>query len=169
MSTRKPKGTYVRSTPDWFVGSLAIAGINTGTLLTNYSAAALYNNDSLSRYFYVYRMLVTAFTSGYLYAQVFNRNIGVNPIPAQPLDPTKANPPGVATAIFAALDPALTTAPFQIEFDGVLNTMAASVLQIADNFPIFIVPPGWELEVWAGAAQITMNAVWWYTYTADQG
>jgi len=79
-SYRRPKGTYVRSTQDWFSDRIFTGGwaaqndplVNNGT----YFSVSLYNNDQTGRLYYVYRLTIASDSAQFYYASLHSGKVG---------------------------------------------------------------------------------------------
>lgn len=166
-SHRRPKGTYVRNTADFFVANGAIAGgqyqgISSGTNPT----VQLYNNDNFGRLFYIWGMRFTTLDDG-------NYNIVIqqgSPLPtvsqAQPINPLSGGPPGLFCAgeqSDTQADANLASSPWLYGAGYISDTY------VFPNFPIAVIPVGYSFQLQSTIPQDLIWVTWWYTYLADQG
>jgi hypothetical protein len=171
-SSRRPKGTYVRPTMDWFISSSAyIGGLASGDFHSNAPFMSLYNNDTNGGYLYVYRAIISSneFTQVYIDQQQ-GFTVPYDPAPATatptpfPLNPLNASPPGLLAIgnWLPTLRPA--TAPTQLEAPG-----QGIVFSVDSSAPIWIIPATWTLNVYTISSDDEITATFWYTYLRDQG
>jgi hypothetical protein len=169
---RKPKGTYIRSTPDWF-SSLACAGFGfcPSLPLGQAPAVGLFNNDNSGRSLFVYGLGAEvnngAEVANFSY---FNGPLTAlySPTAAAPIDPLLAALPGQIYG--SGLTPAQQATPAVSVQQGlyIMGSFAGSgsgpIDHIVAEHPIAIVRPGFTLAGW------TFNSglgVWFHYVVLD--
>jgi len=155
---RKPKGIYTRSTPDWFVAQLAICGgfFDSPATFGDSAVWAIFNNDTAGRSLLINRLYISQTgASRQLFIGVRQRQLAPVISYAMSIDPSLATPPGIFCAgnipqnYDQLLDP--------ISYLGYGN----QYILFESDSPIYILPPGYELEVIDNSGNVVILSAWY--------
>jgi hypothetical protein len=166
-STRTPKGTYTRPTPDWFTDALAYAGgfwTDPGGAFQSFSTFSLYNNDNQGRFLQVYFM--SAFWNGasIILGDIFPGTFGTLVANASSVNPQIGQPPGQVflkstVVVGSPPNPDITAPTF---FFGLGFASAG----IGYGAPLAIIPVGQSLRLSNDFVSAESGLTFWYTYIA---
>ncbi len=166
-STRRPKGTYVRPTPDWFTDVLAYAGgfyPDPGGAFQSFSTFSLFNNDNQGRFLQLYFM--SAFWNGasIIFGDLFKGSFGTLARNGASVDPLQPSPPGQVflkstVVVGSPSNPDITAPTF---FFGLGFASAG----IGFGAPLAIIPVGWSLRLSNDFVSAESGLTFWYTYLA---
>lgn len=157
---RRPKGSYSRSTPDWFSGSMAWIGMASGSTGGTYPGAGLYNDSTLGLNLHVVGLEVGAGAGTTSINVVFTQgppgyNVGT---PGQPVLLNKPAPPGAAIYTNGS---ALFAGPHAVFWYG------ADPVVLMPGWPLWIVPPGYTMWLQSNAQNVYLGATAWYLPIGD--
>lgn len=150
---RRPRGTYVRPTPDWFsANAAAVFGFGNGGTGSD-PAVLLYNNDTLGRSLFVFGFGATNDGSEVVNWSFFNGPgfqlyASGNPFP---IDPVIAQPVG---QLYSGLTAAQDAAPPRSTQEGLYLSSSTSIgsqnelVPVFAPYPLAIVRPGWSFGAW---------------------
>lgn len=162
-SYRKPRGTYVRSTGDWFYQDMATAGamINTPNTFPpyHYPIYCLFNNDQQGRYLHVLGMAITDDGLGRAYWDIGSGSTGTL---AQSGNPVKFDQGQQSGQVFTS------TATNASQTAQVLPNIRGGLADYFGtgpyfpNFPMWVIPVGMSLLIsnFDGNLQTSVN-FWW--------
>lgn len=167
-SYRRPRGIYVRNTPDWFYRRMAVAGfeiaVNSGNL--GNATIGLFNNDSIGRALHVYG-LSAGFSGGNNVLILMEPQArGTAQAAGSGIDPRAGAMPGVVNTTSGASIPTPMFVGIQP------NTVAVAALTAGQYyaltpFPQFLIPPGYQLTFIGDYASSQVSGAWWYIPLAD--
>ncbi len=167
-SHRRPKGVYIRNTPDWRTDALAYGGTqypDPGGAFQTFSTISLYNNDQTGRAFQVY--FISAFWDGasIILADLFYGTFGSFAASCSPISPSMANPPG---QIFLRTDVVVGNAPNPNPITPTLYLgLGFASAGIGFSAPLVIVPQGYSLRLVNNIRSAESGATFWYTYLPE--
>jgi hypothetical protein len=162
---RRPKGTYTRPTPDFFVNTLSFAGAYqpiTGAGFQVFTTISLFNNDNTGRSLLVY--FISAFWDGaaVIFSDLFQGTFGSLAATATPVNPLSPTPIGQvfikATTVAGSPPNPDITAP-----TGFLGLGFASA-GIGFGAPLYIVRPGQSLRLSNDQRAQEAGCTFWYNY-----
>lgn len=166
-STRRPKGTYTRPTPDWFTDALAYGGAfypDPGGAFQSFSTFSLFNNDNQGRFYQVY--FFSAFWNGasIILGDIFPGTFGTLAANCQPVNPQVGDFSGQiylkSTVVGGSpANPDITKPSF---FFGLGFASAG----IGYGAPLAIVPVGSSLRLSNDFVSAESGLTFWYTYLA---
>lgn len=165
--TRKPIGTYLRSTPDWFLHQRARAAVQTEGVTADYVAAfGLFNNSSPAAYLHV--LSVSLFftdspppTDVSLYAHYIGGPIAPNPDGDAFQSATTALyaddplPPGVA--LFGQATNPTDEESTILAWDGL-------VFNWSPGYEIAVIPPNYSWEFYMPTGEFAVDYVFMCDY-----
>jgi len=162
-SYRKPKGTYVRPSPDWFINQLASGSwYNDQQVGTQYASIGLFNNDTLGRKFYIYGISVGTFNANTAYGVVLNGTFGSLVTSCVSVDASLPAPPGQIyfTRFGPAAPPNVTLAqPAGTRFNLGSGYTKVDVFQ---DWPICVLPVGYSLNIQSSLQSAEWSTSFWY-------
>lgn len=153
---RRPKGSYTRPTPDFFVDQLAYSSgqVNGGGGGAGVSVS-LFNNDPQSRHFHLYGLWPNDSNFQQLYAAVYAGPFGTEYDHAYPVITDNPQPPGL---IYTGGTPAglnLVNQPLTWQGD-------QPTAPILSQWPISVIPPGYSFIVYNGFASAALIVSFWW-------
>lgn len=164
-SYRRPKGTYVRSTPDWFTDALAYGGgfyPDPGGAFQSFSTFSLFNNDRQGRLLSVY--FFSAFWNGasIILGDIYPGSFGTYLADASSVNPLIGAPPGqifLKTTVVGGSppNPDITQPSF---FFGLGFASAG----IGYGAPLAIIPVGSSLRLSNDFVSAESGITFWYNY-----
>jgi hypothetical protein len=176
-SHRKPKGIYTRNTPEWFIDKLAWAyGVADSNFATT-TIFGLFNNDTSGRTLYVYRMRLVLIGGGHLFLRVFQEDLATNfdlsvtpdVQPGRAVNPQLAMPPGQWKGGGTSTPPPLDATLYRIYItESPSGPILGEYLEQA-QFPLWILPTGYSLELFGDQTTQFVSGAFWYTYLPDAG
>jgi hypothetical protein len=159
-SFRKPKGSYFRSTPDWFEGNAAWCGGPAVGSGGNPPLCALFNNDTGGSIFRVYSYVCDHSPTTAVYVELRQgKRAGVFST-AQAIRPDQAAPPGQFLAGAVAAPISFITALYQ-------HNIGSPFSWQSYHGPLWEIPSGWSLEFYTLGANDVLSVTWWYVWLPD--
>lgn len=164
-SFRRPRGVYVRPTPDWNSDSLAYAGgfyPDPGGAFQSFSTFSLFNNDNAGRSLQLY--FFSAFWNGasIIFGDIFKGSFGTLVSNGANVDPRQPAPPGQvflkSTVVIGSPSNPDITAPTY--FFGLGFASAG----IGFGAPLATIPQGFSLRLSNDFVSAESGLTFWYTY-----
>lgn len=169
-ATRSPKGTYVRSTPDWFTLDLCTVGGSDGANVTpanSWETFSLYNNDTASRNFYIYAVSLQIDTAYYMVWDMIQTAFGTQLATARYVHDIFTTAPGVlgfhqtpysSGTEYVNPDIGAGFGCVAAAFNGTLSTA---------GFPLWIIKPGYSLRVGINYPSTINSVNFWYVLSGS--
>lgn len=163
---RKPKGSYVRNSPDWFIHRMMGAAVAVGSKAANYAYIALFNNDTVGRYIYLTALnFQTSTANGFCYFGLIQGNTAGGTTQAVPLDPLVPVDAGVVVGNFSTTQ--FVGGKLSSSFaSAILGGSSTGSYDWPYEWPIAAVPPGWCAILETAVTGQSLNGTfWWFLAT----
>lgn len=177
-TNRRPKGSYVRPTPDWYILEGASAGAIVNVTSPPVPAIDLFNNSTDGTFLHVYEVWVGAQNYGPYAIVAVNGHASTFIANAKPIVVGTAQPWGAlywgsltADATWVSGTPANG---FNYGSDYATDNPDGTVDRWRSSGPIKVLPPGYSLRVWYpinfGSGTVgTISASFRYIQVHDRG
>lgn len=158
---RKPKGSYTRSTPDWFFRQLnwSSGQVNGGGGGAGLSIQ-LFNNTAISEYYYLHGLKVDSANFQQLYGQVSAGPFGTFWQNAYPVVGDQPQPSGQVYTGGTPAGSTLINIPLTWQGDQPTDPWWP-------DWPIAIIPPGYGFLLFNGFAAGAIIATFWWVALTD--
>jgi len=160
---RKPKGSYVRNSPDWFIHRMMSGSLVVGLKSGFYTYIGLQNNDSVGRYLYLHGLRFSHLTGtdGCYFGLLQTSALGGFE-PAVPLDPLVPAGPGQVGSFYSATS--ILGGKTQTVFSNAqLGSAASAEYEWQHDWPIATIPPGWAAVLQTqGLGEDLFASFWWF-------
>jgi len=158
---RSPKGSYFRSTPDWFWRSMATVGFASGSTGGTYPQAGLYNNATDGQLLHVMGLSMHCSGAGE----------GIDVSFAQGVPAFSAGRPGTAVKLDEIAPPGLSyftngvgaVPGYIIGYLGAANAGTFAT----PGWPLWIIPPGYTLWFNGDQTNTFFFATLWYLHLKE--
>jgi hypothetical protein len=161
---RKPKGSYVRTTPDWYFNHAASVGANNPGSPGTHAVVDLFNDAQDGSLLYIYELMTFNLGTESIRVQQFNgHTAGASSGPTYPVNPNVGKLPGFVyiDQIAGATQP--NTDPY------IFGTLSNQDEYINPHGPIMIVPPGYSCRLLNNAVQFGFQFWIYYVALRDSG
>lgn len=159
-SFRKPKGSYSRSTPDWFIGDCQYQGSRLGIGGVNFTALLMVNDAAPGWFMSIYGIDVRVQAAG---------AVLIGPGKQDPL----ISPTGKSASVVSDTPSGFGTIDQEFYAVGAIPFTSENVYEIdmfpghlswqwQQPFPFAVIQPGYSLIVAAEPSTTLVNASFWY-------
>jgi len=159
---RKPKGSYTRSTPDWFLYDLCMGGwYDNVPANPTYAGISLFNEGQTSD-LHVYSLNYMNSGSDVMAVTVQKSVLGSRVNGCFPVNPNGRTPAaGIYLDHYGAAAPPFVTQNVPANTQVVLGTAGLPAWG-TPNHPLFIIPPGWSVRLTADAQANIWGVGFWF-------
>lgn len=158
---RKPKGTYSRTTGDWFSNDLCWAYASTGSSGVGITSA-LFNNDTVGRLLYVLTWQVYFGTNEQCYARMYQGHVGTAYDSARRVRPALGKPPGMPY-----FGQNVNLGPGDDTMSVYLISKQVDAFTFQPQHPICVIPPGYSFVTYVVAPTDGLACTWWYVVLTE--
>ena len=166
---RRPKGSYVRNTPDWYFNNACSVGTNNPGAPGLHAVCDLFNNAQDGSNFYVYGLMTFNLGTASIRVQQIQGHApgtggpGAGNGPAYAVNASGGQPPGLLYIDFIAGATQPITDPY------IFSTLSNIDEYILPTGPLMIIPPGYSLRLLNNAVAFGFQCWIYYVTLRDQG